>query len=132
MTWTTTYCEKAVSPKCPGHQGWEKWPDCLTPALWYANDGETGNCDSPVGFVVLIIQDEEESLSSDECPVTIPAGTYMTIRENDQGHISVTNYDTAQDAQDAFDGAIEAYDAYMWAEEVRDLGIVSSTGRMDR
>ena len=130
MNWPTTHCDKAVSPMCPGHQGWEKWPDCLTPALWHANDGETGNSDCPIGFVVLIIQDKAETLDSDECPVTIPAGTYMTIRENDQGHIKVTDYDTAQAAQDAFDQAVAAYDAFMWAQECRELDIISSTGRV--
>lgn len=124
-------CDPTISPKCPGdHEpSKDKWPDCLTPALWFANDGETGDSDSPVGFVVLIIQDKAETLDSDECPVTIPAGTYLTIRENDQGHITVTEHDTAQAAQDAFDQAVSAYDAYMWAEEVRDLNIIESTGR---
>lgn len=124
-------CEPAISPECPGdHEpSKSKWPDCLTPALWHACDDGTGNTDSPIGYVVLIIQDEAETLDSDEYPVTIPANTYMTIREDYQGHISVTEYETAQAAQDAFDAAVSAYDAYMWAEEMRDLGIIESTGR---
>jgi hypothetical protein len=117
---------------CPGDHdaSKDKWPDCLTLALWYANDSDTGNVDSPVGFVVLVIQEKAEYLDSDDCPLVIPADTYMTIRENDQGHISVTQYDTAQAAQDAFDQAVADYDAYMWAEDCRDLDIIASTGRI--
>lgn len=123
-------CDPAISPMCPGHEGWEKWPDCLTPALWHACDAQTGTVESPIGYVVLIIQEKAESLDSDECPVTIPAGTYMTIRENDQGHISVTSYESAQAAQDGFDEAERAYGDWSWEQDCRELDIIASTGRV--
>lgn len=124
-------CDPQISPNCPGdHEpSKDKWPDCLTPALWFYPDESVGDVDSPCGFTVLIIQEKAETLSSDELPVTIPAGTYMTIRENDQGHIAVEAFESAQAAQDAYDKACQAYEAWSWAQECRELDIIESTGR---
>lgn len=124
MTWETDYCDKAIAPDCTGHQGWEKVPSCLVDALRMEPDAQTGTVDWDV-WAGLIIQDKAETFDG----VNIPAGTYMVITENDQGHVRWEQYPTAQAAQDAFDLIDNAYGDYLHARECREYAIVSSTGR---
>lgn len=131
--WTVTRCPEDVSPDCPGHQGWERFAECLTEALYYSTDnGRTGNVDGFGWWVALFIQDTAETIDHDDLKVTIPAGTYLIIRENDQGHIHVDEYETAEEAQAAFDDWEARYAAYLNEQDARELSITSSTGRVGK
>jgi hypothetical protein len=129
MAWKTTHCPASVSPKCPGHQGWEKFPDCLTEALYAAPDETTGDVDGFGYWYGLVIQEKAETLESDTCPVTIPAGTFWLISESNQGHVTVTEYLTAQEAQQAYDLADIAYGEWCAGQDYAEYSIVSSTGQ---
>lgn len=128
-------CSAEMSPDCPGHEWWERLSDCLTVALHATtDDGSTGNVDGFGLHVRLFIQETTETIDGcaypDTVKVTIPAGTYRLLIEDDQGHVTVLDYDTAERAQAAFDLWEERYSAYLDAEEMRELNIVSSTGRI--
>lgn len=127
MKWTASYCDKAVSPQCPGHEGWEKFPDCLSRALYHAPDESTGSVDWDY-WVGLVIQEQTETLDSDTCPVTVAAGTYMTIAENDHGNITIRTYDTAHEAQAAFDESDIAYGEWLSGQDEREWHVMTSTG----
>lgn len=131
--WTTTTCPAEISPDCPGHQGWEKFPDCLSDALYHNdNDSETGTVDGFGWWVALYVQDMAETIDHGDIKVTIPAGTFLIIRENDRGHIHTDEYDSAEEAQAAFDDWEARYGAYLDECDAYELGITSSTGRVGR
>lgn len=131
MMWETTYCPGEISPACPGHQGWEKLDSCLLAALYHADhDATCGDVDGFGWWSALIIQDKAETLESADCPVTIPAATYWVIQENDQGHVYVCAFDTAEQAQTAYDAHEAAYGAWLDASDAREYAITSSTGRI--
>lgn len=128
-----TVCDLAISPECPGHEGWQKFADCLTEALYSAgDDGSTGNVDNFGWHISLIVQDMAETIDAayDDVKITIPAGTYCLIRTNDQGHVYRDTYDTAEDAQAAFDDWESRYGDYLAGLDAREYAIVSSTGRI--
>lgn len=128
MTWTTSHCPAEISPNCPGHEGWERFDDCLIAALYHAPDTETGSIDWRV-WAGLVIQEQPETIPG-ECPVTVPAGTYAVITGNDQGHVHLHTYSSAQDAQDAFDEIESAYGDWLSGNDAREYAITSSTGRI--
>lgn len=131
--WTTATCPADVSPDCPGHEGWERFSDCLTDALYHAKaDDQTGDVDGFGWWIALFIQGKAETIDHGDIKVTIPAGTCLIIRENDQGHIHVDEYESAEDAQSAFDDWEARYGAYLDECDARELGITSSTGRTGR
>lgn len=129
---STIKCPADVSPQCPGHATWERFTSCLDQALYHAVDTETGHVDNVGWWVGLVIQDEAETLESDTCPVTIPAGTYRLYRETDAGHVYVYDYETAERAQQEFDAWESAYADWCHGEDVREARITSSTGRIGR
>lgn len=109
-----TYCDKDIAPDCEGHSGLSKWDDCLSEELWQYPDATTGNVDSVGWFVALIIQHKRETTSAG---ITIPAGTYITIRETDNGTIYVTSFPTAEEAQADFDAWESLYGDYLSGQE---------------
>ena len=124
------YCNPEVSPKCPGHEGWERFSTCLVEALFMMPDAETGEVDAPTGWAGLVVQDEAQAIESNrDLPVTIPAGTYMVIRTNDQGRVWTHVYLTAEEAQACFDEIESAYGDWCHGSDVREYAITSSTGR---
>lgn len=126
-------CPADVSPDCPGHGTWERLTSCLDEALYHHVDVSTGHVDQVGWWVGLAIQDEAETVDlADGVPVTIPAGTYRLYRETEAGHVYVTAYDTAEDAQHAFDTWESAYGDWCHGEDMREARIVSSTGRTGR
>jgi hypothetical protein len=136
MAFTLKRCDAEVSPKCPGHSPVGKFPDCLIEALYGGSfDEETGTVDGFNRWVGLIIQAEAETVDMDtvaEIPVTIPAGTFLIITENDQGHIGVETYPNAEEAQSAFDEWERLYGLWCEAEEAREAEIMTSSGRIGR
>lgn len=127
MKWTTSYCDKAVSPQCPGHEGREKFPSCLIQALYHVADESTGSVDWHY-WVGLVIQEQTETLDSDTCPVTIPAGTFLTIVKRSSGAIEVTYFDSAHEAQAAYDEADLAYGEWLAGQDERESYVMASTG----
>lgn len=127
-----TICDPAISPNCPGHKPVDKFRDCLTEALFYADhDATTGTVDGFGVWVGLIIQDMAETLDSTrDLPVTIPAGTFLVLTEDDRGFVGVDQFDTAEDAQARFDTWEAAYGDYRAGQDAREYAIVSSTGRI--
>lgn len=117
---------------CPGHSPFDKYPDCLTEALYGGMfDAETGTVDGFGYWVGLVIQAEAETVDGGEgVEVVIPAGTCLTIVENDRGHLTVTTYDTAEEAQTAFDDWEERFGAYLDSVDTREARITSSTGKV--
>lgn len=130
--WNLYHCPKEISPNCDGHAGVDKFDSCLVEALFYADhDAQTGDVDGFGRWVCLVIQDEAETLDSNrDLPVTIPAGTYMVITTDDHGFVGYDVYESAQQAQEAFDGWEARYGAYLDAFEAREYVITSSTGRI--
>lgn len=129
------HCPKDISPDCPGHEGWQKFTDCLTEALYYADsDGTAGEVDGFGWYVSLFIQDTAETIDAayDGVKVTIPASTYCLIRTNDQGHVYRDDYGTAEEVQEAFDAWDSDYSDWLEAEDMRELAITSGTGRIGR
>lgn len=124
-----TYCDKAIAPGCPGHSPVDKWPDCVTEECWHHPDQVTGHVDQVDWFVALIIQDKAETTAAG---ITIPAGTYLTIRETGAGHIYVTSHDAAESAQADFDAWEAAYGDWCHGEDMRESRITSSTGGIGR
>lgn len=117
MTWETTYCDKEIAPNCEGHQGWEAITDCVVQACWDHPDETTGNVDGFGSFVALVIQEKDETTADG---ILVKAGTYLTIRTNDQGFIYPTEHETAQAAQDEFDSWDQAYGTYLAGEDHSD------------
>jgi hypothetical protein len=134
MAFILKHCDAEVSPRCPGHSTVDKFPDCLIEALYGGMfDEETGTVDGFDRWVGLIIQAEAETVDTvTEIPVTIPAGTFLIITENDQGHIGVETYPTAEEAQSAFDEWERRYGLWCDAEEAREAEIMISNGRIGR
>jgi hypothetical protein len=128
MTWTTKHCDPAISPKCPGHESWERFTNCLIAALYHAPDTETGSVDWRI-WAGLVIQEQPETIPG-EYPVTVPAGTYAMVTENDRGHVRFQTFDTAQAAQDAFDEIESTYGDWLSGNDFREYAITSSTGRI--
>lgn len=127
-----TKCDPVVSPECPGHASVDKFPDCLSTALYGSNfDATTGTVDGFNRWVGLVIQAEAETIDCHEndIPVTIPAGFAAVLTEDDRGFIGWTTYDTAEAAQHDFDRWESAYADYCEDAECREARIVSSTGR---
>lgn len=124
-------CPPEVSPNCPGHAGWQKFGTCLHEALHHADhDAQTGHCDGFGRWVGLIIQEESETLDSNrDLPVTIPAGTFVLLHEDDAGFTLMEEFPTAQAAQAEFDAWEARYDAWQDAEDTREAQIIASQGR---
>lgn len=127
-----TRCNGEVTPVCPGHSPLDKYPDCLTEALYGGMfDAETGTVDGFGMWVGLVIQTEAETVDGGQgVEVVIPAGTCLIITENDQGHLTVTTYDTAEEAQSAYDEWERLYGEWCEVAEAREAMITSSTGRV--
>ncbi len=123
-----------VSPNCPGHSVMDKFPDCLTEALYGGMfDAETGTVDGFGAWVGLVIQAEAETVNNGtDTPVTIPTGTALIITENDRGHIRVEEFTTAEEAQAAYDEWERLYGEWCEVAEAREAMITSSTGRVGR
>lgn len=127
--YVVTYCDKAIAPACPGHSAVDKWPNCVTQECWQYPDEVTGNVDGFGYFVALIIQPKDETTSAG---ILIKAGTYLVIRETDAGHIYVTAFDSADQAQAAFDEWEALYGAYCHGEDLKETSIMASSGRIGR
>lgn len=124
-----TYCDKAIAPDCTGHSAFTKWPDCVSEECWQYPDETTGNVDGFGYFVALIIQEKDETTSAG---ILVKAGTYLTIREDDQKFIEVLYWKTAQAAQDAFDRWESAYGDWCHGEDMREAQIMATSGRIGR
>lgn len=131
---TLYHCEAEVSPQCPGHKAVDKFPDCLTEALYGGFvDEQTGTVDGFGWWVALIIQNTAETVDTMvDVPVTIPAGTFMVIVENDRGHIGVETFPTAEAAQACFDQWDTTYGEWLEIAEIREATIAASMGRVGR
>lgn len=129
-------CDPSITPSCPGHESWENLSDCLTAALYgCTHDDSTGTVDGFGVWVGLVCQDLAETLDPempDGVGVTIPAGTYCLIIETKSGSVTRLDYDTAEQAQAAFDLWEQQYEAYCEQVEYRENRITSSTGRVGR
>lgn len=127
-----THCDRSISPNCPGHEGTDKFGSCLAEALHYCDhDDTTGDADGFGRWVGLVIQTESETLDSDrDLPVTIPAGTYAIVSEDGCGFTSMDTYDTAEQAQAAFDDWADRYGLYLAEADRREFDIIHSTGRV--
>lgn len=132
VVFTITHCPADMSAKCPGHAVVDKFPDCLTEAVYGGMfDEETGTVDGFGVWVGLVIQEVAETINNGtDTPVTIPAGTFLIVTENDQGHIWVDTYPTAEAAQSAYDTWERLYAEWSEVAEAREAAITSSTGRV--
>jgi hypothetical protein len=133
-TFTITRCPVEISPECPGHEQWQKFKTCLITALYGDTfNYTTGTVDGFGRWVGLVIQDTAETVDTVEgVPVTIPAGTYALLMEDDHGFIDWQTYTTAEDAQHAFDSWAEAYGLWCEAEDAREAEIMATSGRIGR
>ena len=125
-------CDPAISPDCPGHEpSKERFGDCLTEALWVGSaDGQTGNVDGFGVYVAMYSCPNAETLDPvmpDGPKVTVPAGTFCLITNDDQGNITRVDFPTDEALSEAFDRYEEAYSDYL---DVREFAITSSTGRV--
>lgn len=134
MAFTLTYCPPEVSPGCTGHAVVDKFPDCLTEALFCSDfDASAGSVDGFGTWFGLVIQDAPQTINGPgDGEVTIPAHTYMVISENEHGHIRVESFPSAEGAQSAYDDWEALYDRWEAASDMREASIVSSTGRIGR
>lgn len=123
-------CSLEVSPDCDGHEGWRKFSSCLAEVAYMYPDMSTGNVDGFGMWVGLMIQEKAEQVDMMGIKVSIPAGTYAVVRENDRGFIGFEVFETAGAAQERFDAWESAYGAYEEACEHREHTITSSTGRI--
>jgi len=125
-----TYCDKAIAPHCMGHSAFTKWPDCVSEECWLYPDDQTGHQDSVGWYVALVIQEKDETTANG---ILVKAGTYLTIRETDAGHVYVQTHDTAQAAQDEFDRWESLYGDYLSGQdeyEAQVSGYLNSCGRI--
>jgi hypothetical protein len=125
------HCDPSVSPDCPGHYGWQKLGSCLIEALYGSTpDDVTGTVDGFGKWVGLFTQDQAETIDMLSDPgtikVTIPAGTYGLLIEDEYGAVDWQEYTDAQAAQDAFDTWVIEYDRWDAEAEMREFSIVSS------
>lgn len=135
MAFTLKHCDAKVSPACPGHSVVDKFRSCLIDALYGATFNDTtGTVDGFGRWVGLVIQDAAETIHghSDGIPVTIPAGTYGLLFEDEYGFVDWQTYTSAEDAQHAFDRWAELYGLWCEAEEAREAEIMMSSGRIGR
>jgi hypothetical protein len=123
--------------KCPGHGVNDTLADCLTLAL--DNTRElcsdcTGNLDGFGLSVTLNLCPDAFTLTAKmtglDYDVVIPADTYCLLVTNESGSVTRLDYDTAGDAQKAFEIYQEQYEAHMGTIDYRDAYITSSTGRI--
>ncbi len=134
MAFALTYCPPEVSPGCTGHAVVDRFPDCLTEALFCSDfDAWTGSVDGFGTWVGLVIQHEaEDIMGPGDCKVTIPADTYMVISATEHGHIRAESFPNAERAQAAYDDWEALYGRWLDASDMREVSIVSSTGRIGR
>lgn len=109
-----TYCDKAIAPHCAGHSAFTKWPDCVSEECWFYPDDQTGDCGTVGWYVALILQHTDETTANG---ILVKAGTYLTIRETDAGHVYVQTHESAQAAQDEFDEWESLYGDYLSGQE---------------
>lgn len=129
---TLHYCDADQVTGCPGHSWWEKLADCLTDALYGDTaDQVTGTVDGFGMHVSLYMCPDEETVTTGEgITVTIPAGTFLLLIEDSQGHVTRLDYDTAEAAQNAFDLWEHQYGLFLDQADMREDVITSSTGRI--
>lgn len=123
-------CSLEVSPDCDGHEGWRKFSSCLAEVAYLWPDDITGSVDGFGTWVGLMIQEKAERIEMMGIDITIPAGTYAVVREDEQGFIGFEVFDTAEAAQDRFDDWSRAYGLYLADQEHAEHTITSSTGRI--
>lgn len=85
-------------------------------------DEQTGHQDSVGWYVALIIQEKDETTANG---ILVKAGTYLTIRETDNGNVTVTTHETAQAAQDDFDAWESLYGDYLSGQEAYEARVAS-------
>ena len=128
----TRYCKLLTSVSCPGHQGWEKLPDCVIEAL-YGNDPDesSGTVDGFGTWFALYLVHEAEWLTVDgERKVKVPAGTFVVLVENNQGSVTVLSFESAEQAQAEYDAWDVAYGDYLGGRDHSEYLIVAGTGRI--
>lgn len=127
------FCDRKVTRWCPGHSSWEKFSDCVVESLMHADADEvTGTVDWHVWAGLYLVEETESITGRDGWSVDIPAGTYAVITENDQGHVHMATYPTAEQAQSAFDQIDRAYGLWCEAEDRREQEIMIMSGRIGR
>lgn len=133
MRFTLKHCEAGISPDCPGHASVDKFPNCLIGAL-YGNDADqtTGNVDGFGRWVGLYVDDQAVTVHHGDILVTVPAGTYAVLTEDEHGFIGFDLYDTAESAQAMFDAWETDYGIYCDQADMHEYAITSSTGRIGR
>lgn len=126
-------CDKAVSPRCPGHTpSKSRFRDCLTEALAVGfPDDETGDTDTfGIHYALHVVIKDEVIFTTNACPVNLRAGTQFLVVTLESGSVRRLDYDTVEAVQAAFELAQNEYAAHLDARAVREALITSSTGRI--
>jgi hypothetical protein len=103
---------------CPGHLG--KFDSCRDEALWSMSldtfgDDTTGDTEYD-GYYVRVLVDGPEDVDVDGRKITVPAGKYI-VRTAPAGFVTVTEYDTDKEVNDAFGDVRAAYEEWVGQDE---------------
>lgn len=131
MSAPSTPCDPAF-PLCAGHLG--KFSDCLSEALYEQAAGTVGWADDEggttefEGYMWLILGHESIEIPaadwSGDFDIKTAPGTWLTLLTTDQGFVYLTAYGTRDEAQDAYDTHIAAYDAWDAANDEYEHAII--------